>query len=223
MAIVEDWQLSALEAVWLAPYPSLCRRPVTVHLRGQTAAARPATGGAVAAGAAPSDVLRRSFGLGAAILREFVRSPSGPPLRVASQRLVCLACEVGCVLLGCPPVATAAAGLLDRSLLGLVGRGFGLSLVGRGGGQRFVLPRGGCGGLPPSRVGAARRIGLHGAGTAPMSGSSRRYPSVMACRSGARPRTEAHMYLTGPGTTSGLQRYRRCTSRGLPASLGEPW
>jgi hypothetical protein len=65
----------------------------------------------------------RSLGLSAAILREFVRPPSGPPLRVARERPLCLAREVGCILLGGPPVTTAAAGPVDRRLFGLVGRG----------------------------------------------------------------------------------------------------
>src|SRR6266487_2361159 len=83
--------------------------------------------------------LRRTLAFDAAILRDLVRLPSGPPLRVASQRSVCLACQVGCVLLGGPPVATAAAGPVDRRLLGLAGRGLGLG--GATGGQRVVLPR----------------------------------------------------------------------------------
>src|SRR6266487_795867 len=83
--------------------------------------------------------LRRTLAFDAAILRDLVRLPSGPPLRVASQRSVCLACQVGCVLLGGPPVATAAAGPVDPRLLGLVGRG--LELGDATGGQRVTLPR----------------------------------------------------------------------------------
>lgn len=114
------------------------RRLVTAPLRGRAAAGVPTSArGAVATGRA-GGLLRRSLGLGAAILREFVRPPSGPPLRVAAQRSVRFAREVGCVLSGCPPVAAAAAGAVDRRLLGLVGRGFGLG--GATGGQQVSLP-----------------------------------------------------------------------------------
>jgi hypothetical protein len=88
-------------------------------------------------GAALSGSLHRSLGLDAAILGDLVRPLSGPPLRVALQRSIRLARQVGCVLLGGPPVATAAAGLADRRLLGLSGRGLGIG--GAAGGQR-ILP-----------------------------------------------------------------------------------
>jgi len=88
-------------------------------------------------GAALSGSLHRSLGLDAAILGDLVRPLSGPPLRVALQRSIRLARQVGCVFLGGPPVATAAARLADRRLLSLSGRGLGIG--GAAGGQR-ILP-----------------------------------------------------------------------------------
>lgn len=101
----------------------------------------------VAVAACPASSSRRSLGLGAAILREFVRPPSGPPFRVASERSLCLAREVGCILLGGPPVTTAAAGSVERRLFGLVGRGVRLGSA-TSGQRRSSLGRG-CHGLRP--------------------------------------------------------------------------
>jgi hypothetical protein len=105
---------SAAAAAWRSPTPRT------------TSGSRAASAAGVAVAACLASSSRLSLGLGAAILREFVRTPSGPPLRVASERSLCLAREVGCILLGGPPVTTAAAGPVDRRLFGLVGRGLGL-------------------------------------------------------------------------------------------------
>jgi hypothetical protein len=145
-----------------------------------TSGSRAASAAGVAVAACPASSSRRSLGLGAAILREFVRPPSGPPLRVASERSLCLAREVGCILLGGPPVTTAAAGPMDRRLFGLVGRGvrLGSATSGQRGPPSVALPRTApwhrrrsSPGRPPGRRGRTAQPGAlrpprgHGAGS----------------------------------------------------------
>src|SRR6266536_5034114 len=139
--------------------------------------------------------LRRTLAFDAAILRDLVRLPSGPPLRVASQRSVCLACQVGCVLLGGPPVATAAAGPVDRRLLGLDGRGVGLG--GATGGQRGVLPRARLQ-RTESPWHRRRLLGLHGALQRPVL---LRPPRAVPLTSGKRDSAETAR-TTGPARGS---------------------
>ena len=113
-------------------------RAVVTHLGHVPAAELPdgQPGEFVAAPAARSWL---GFPVGVAAVRDLHRPLPLPTLRIAAQRPLGLAREVGCVLLGGPPVATAAAGPVDRRLLGLAGRGLGLG--GATGGQRVVLPR----------------------------------------------------------------------------------
>jgi hypothetical protein len=142
------------------------RRPPGGHSTPRTTSgSRAASAAGVAEAACLASLSRRSLGLGAAILREFVRPPSGPPLRVASERPLCLPRQVGCILLGGPPVTTAAAGPVDRRLFGLVGGGVRLgsatsgqwgSSLGRGcHGLRPWHRRRSSPGRPPGRRGRA--------------------------------------------------------------------
>jgi len=200
-----------------APAPRVPRRPSRrwwpLWSRPRLAATVPAPGWASAPwgcqrdsgpGAALFGSLHRSLRLDAAILGDLVRPLSGPPLRVALQRSIRLARQVGCVLLGGPPVATAA-GLANRRLLGLSGRGLGIG--GATGGQRDPPSGALATNCPPDSVGAApqtRLFRVEGVlqrpGASGLGGSSQCAPQVNQGHR-RRQRSAAHLQrrlMVGP-------------------------